>query len=146
MKLDVTPLHSMLALSISGSPSNLIGISDDQIANTFSTGDSSVSFASLFLIYIWQINNIYKVEQDSLYFFFFKGDKKKSDSLFNGWGIFGRIYPFISCGSPRNSLQSDISVEAWNILLIRWYSFQMLCLACPCHLINDQFSDLDTSH
>ena len=35
----------------------------------YSRGSSSVLFAYLFLLLFGQIDNIYKVEQDSLYFF-----------------------------------------------------------------------------
>ena len=39
-------------------------------------GSSSVLFAYLFLLIFGQIDNIYKVEQDSLYLFFLKGDSR----------------------------------------------------------------------
>ena len=39
-------------------------------------GDSSVLFAYLFLLLFGQIDNIYKVEQDSLNFYFLEGGFK----------------------------------------------------------------------
>ena len=54
-------------------------------------GDSSVLFAYLFLLLFGQIDNIYKVEQDSLYFFLKGG--------FKGIYLFKRkkLYP-LYCG------------------------------------------------
>ena len=48
----------------------------DPINHHLSRGGSSVLFAYLFLLLFGQIDNIYKVKQDSLYFFFLKGDSR----------------------------------------------------------------------
>ena len=67
-------------------------------------GDSSIVFAYLFLVLFGQIDNIYKVEQDSLYFFLERGSKgnylreKKIYPFLCGFRdmIFGRIRSCIS--------------------------------------------------
>ena len=53
-------------------------------------GSSSVLFAYSFLLLFGQIDNIYKVEQDSLYFFFLRGIQ---GHLFKR----KKFYPFV-CG------------------------------------------------
>ena len=55
---------------------------------TVMRGSSSVSFAYLFLLLFGQIGNIYKVEQDSLYFFFLEGG-------FKGIYLRERNFPFL---------------------------------------------------
>ena len=57
--------------------------------DNLSMGDSSVLYAYLFLSLFGQVDNIYKVEQDSLYFFLqggFRGNfKGKQNSPFYMW-------------------------------------------------------------
>ena len=55
---------------------NLHQMLQNRLARVVGMGSSSVLFAYLFLLLFGQIGNIYKVEQDSLYFFLegaFKG-------------------------------------------------------------------------
>ena len=99
-----------------------------------SRGDSSVLFAYLFLLLFGQIENIYKVMQDSLHFVFSKGTQKQ---LFKEESA-----PIFHGGSPKISLQSDIFCCSLEYLLIRWRwpTFYMLCMTCPCLRRKDQLS------
>ena len=123
---------------------------------TNATGDSSVLYTYLFLLLFGKIDNIYKIEQDSLYFFLVGDSRAFKRKKFN---------PFV-CGFQRYNFLKDFMGEALGILYNQTFfcsgleylfirrmqpTFDMLCLTCPCHPRNDQLSSslqdyLDTSH
>ena len=75
-------------------------------------GDSSVLFACLFLLLFDQTDNIYKVEQESLYFFLkgiqrelFKGKETyRFQCAFRAMIFLKGSTPIFHGGSPKNSL------------------------------------------
>ena len=89
-------------------------------------GSSSVLFAYSFLLLLGQFDNIYKVEQDSLYFFFLGGGFKGiylRERNFTLWLVVSEIF------LKDPPLHFIFFVRAWNIYLSDQCSLLLICYA-----------------